>query len=151
MTNPNDRRPPNPNHHPPHQSYDDQADPWIVEPETQREKQRLAHESARNTKVRKATLFDKFVQAVIFLVAALELLLGLRFLLRLTAANPDNTFANVIYGLSEPFVAPFSTLFVSPTFDGSLYIFDINLLVAMAAYLALLVLFLGLMRVIADQ
>lgn len=31
-------------------------------------------------------------------------------------------------------MAPFSTLFVSPTADGDRYIFDVNLLVAMLAY-----------------
>ncbi|NJN20256.1 MAG: hypothetical protein HC812_02365 [Leptolyngbya sp. RL_3_1] len=91
------------------------------------------------------------MQGVIYAVAALEALLGLRFLLRLTAANPDNTFSSVIYGLSQPFVNPFSTLFISPTFNGSLNIIDVNVLVAMAAYLALLVLFLGLLRIVFEN
>lgn len=151
MSYPNDPRPPeHPPEYPPHNSPN-QADPWGVDPEAQRERQRLAQEAARHTKAEKATLLDKFVRGVIYLVAALEVLLGLRFLLRLTAANPDNLFAGVIYGLSEPFVDPFSTLFISPTFNGSLNIFDVNVLVAMSAYLALLALFLGLIRVFFDN
>jgi uncharacterized protein YggT (Ycf19 family) len=38
-------------------------------------------------------------------------ILGLRFLLSLLGANPTNAFANVIYRLSRPFVAPFYGLF----------------------------------------
>ncbi|MDB9529166.1 YggT family protein [Oscillatoria sp. CS-180] len=151
MAHPEDSRHPKP--HPqnlPHTSGN-QQDPWGADPEDQHERQRLAQEAARHTKARKSTLLDKFVRGVIYLVAALEVLLGLRFLLRFTAANPDNTFAGFIYNLSQPFVNPFSTLFISPTFDGSRYIFDVNVLVAMAAYLALLALFLGLMRVFFDQ
>ncbi len=58
----------------------------------------------------------------------------LRFILRVTGANPDNTFAQFIYNLSAPFVAPFSTLFVSPTADGGANIFDVNLLIAIVVY-----------------
>jgi YggT family protein len=150
MSNPNDYRPPEQT--PPYSPHNPpEADPWGVDPEVQRERQRLAQEAARHTKVRKATALDKFVRAVIYLVAALEILLGLRFLLRLTAANPDNTFAGFIYTLSQPFVNPLSTLFISPTFNGNANIFDVNVLVAMAAYLALLALFLGLVRVFTDR
>lgn len=126
-------------------------EPWGVNPEAQQERQQLAQEAARHTKAQKSTALDKFVRGIVYLVAALEVLLGLRFLLRLTAANPDNTFAGFVYSLSQPFINPFSTLFISPTFNGSKNIFDVNVLVAMAAYLALLALFLGLIRVFVDR
>lgn len=152
MTYPNDphdrNRPPQ---QPPHSS--DQPYAW-QEPHDSaslEERQRLAQEAARHTKARKLTALDIFVRAVIFLVSALELLLALRFILRLSGANPDNAFANGIYQISEPFVRPFSTLFISPTFNGSQNIFDVNLLVAMAAYLALLALFLGAVHVFSDR
>lgn len=152
MSNPNDYRPPEQRSpHPPQNNLAEHSDPWGQDPEAQRERQRLAQEAARHTKAQKLTLLDKFVRGVIYLVVALEVLLGLRFLLRLTAANPDNTFADFIYALSQPFVGPFSTLFISPTFDGNLHIFDVNVLVAMAAYLALLALFLGLVQVFTDR
>ncbi|MEM6521171.1 MAG: YggT family protein [Cyanobacteria bacterium P01_C01_bin.70] len=120
-------------------------------PAGQHERQQLAQEAARHTKARKLTALDMFVRGIIFLVTALELLLALRFILRLSGANSDNTFASGIYGLSQPFVNPFSTLFISPTFGGSQNIFDVNLLVAMAAYLALLALFLGLVHVFSER
>lgn len=114
------------------------------------EKQQLQRQVVRHRQARQVTILDKFVQGVMYLVGALQILLGLRFLLRLTAANPENTFAEVIYGLSDPFVTPFSTLFISPTFNGSRHIFDLNILVAMAAYLALLGLLLGLIQIFRD-
>jgi YggT family protein len=149
MAQPNPPSPPEPNHHSP--ASPNGHDPWGEDPQVQRDRQRLAQEAARHTKARKATVLDKFVQGILYLVAALEVLLALRFMLRLTAANPDNTFASVIYGLSRPFVQPFSTLFISPTFNGSLHILDLNVLVAMAAYMALLALFLGFLRIAFDN
>ncbi|MGA7935939.1 MAG: YggT family protein, partial [Kovacikia sp.] len=67
-------------------------------------------------------------------VGLLEVLLILRFVLRLTGANAQNTFAQFIYNLSEPFVAPFSTLFISPTVRDGVNIFDVNLMVAIVVY-----------------
>lgn len=46
----------------------------------------------------------------------------------------QNEFARLINNLSAPFVAPFSTLFVSPTFGGGTYIFDVNILIAIVTY-----------------
>lgn len=116
-----------------------------------REQHRLRREASRHAQARRVTIAEKFTQTIVYLVGALELLLGLRFLLRLTAANPDNTFASIIYQFSEPFVRPFSTLFISPTFNGSAHIFDVNLLVAMAAYLALLMLVIWFVQILVSE
>ena len=61
-------------------------------------------------------------------------LLGIRFLLRLFGANTQNEFARLINNLSAPFIAPFSTLFISPTFGGGAYIFDVNIAISVVAY-----------------
>ncbi len=45
-------------------------------------------------------------------------LIGLRFLLKLMAANPANPFAALIYFLSAPFVAIFVGLTPTPSFEG---------------------------------
>jgi len=151
MTHPNDRRPADAQPPKPHQPSQQRSDAWGDQEGHSHERQQLAHEAARHTKARRATVLDKIEQIIIYLVIALEVLLSLRFLLRLTAANPDNTFAGAIYAMSRPFVNPFSTLFISPTFDGSRHIFDVNILVAMTAYLALLALVLGLLRVLFED
>src|SRR5665213_1979653 len=46
-----------------------------------------------------------------FIAGVLIVLLALRFVLVLLGANPANGFANFIYSVSHPFVAPFFGLF----------------------------------------
>ncbi len=46
-----------------------------------------------------------------FIAGVIEVLLGLRFLLAALGANPANGFADFIYNVSHPFVAPFFNLF----------------------------------------
>ena len=45
-------------------------------------------------------------------------LIGLRFLLKLLAANPDNPFAALVYFLTRPFLAIFVGLTPTPSFQG---------------------------------
>lgn len=62
-------------------------------------------------------------------------LIGLRFLLKLMAANPDNPFAALIYFLSRPFIAIFVGLTPTPSFAGiQIEFFD---LIAILVYLLL--------------
>lgn len=52
------------------------------------------------------------IQRIIYFLGGVILaLIGLRILLSLLGANQDNTFADLIYNLSYPFVAPFFGLF----------------------------------------
>ena len=46
----------------------------------------------------------------------------------------QNTFAQFIYNLSDPFIAPFSTLLISPVAGGGANVFDINVLIAIIVY-----------------
>lgn len=116
-----------------------------------REYQRLRFEQDRLDKARRRATASYLIRTIAYLLAALQVLLGLRFFLRLTAANAENAFASVIYGLSNPFVAPFSTLFVSPTLGGNAHIFDVNLLTAMLAYMVLGLLAIWLVRVLFSR
>ena len=83
--------------------------------------------SRRNTALRKVVSF------IYYLAGALEILLFLRFILRISGANPENLVAKFIYVLSNPFVAPFSTLFQTPAFDPQ-HTFDISALIAIGVY-----------------
>jgi len=65
-------------------------------------------------------------------VGLLEVLLGLRFVLKLIAANPDSGFAAFIYGITGPFIAPFALLVGTPTAGG--IILEVTTLIAMAVY-----------------
>lgn len=73
----------------------------------------------------------------------LEILLGLRFMLKLIAANPDSGFAAFIYGITGPFIAPFALLIGTPT-SGSI-ILEVTTLIAMGIYALI---FWGVMHVI---
>jgi hypothetical protein len=48
----------------------------------------------------------------------LEGLIGLRFMLKLMAANPANPFASLVYFLTSPFLWMFQGLTRTPTFEG---------------------------------
>ncbi|QDZ40100.1 YggT family protein [Euhalothece natronophila Z-M001] len=78
-----------------------QADAKKVQ-QRQAEAQRLREEERELAKAQRLTLIRKSTQTIAYLVVALETLLGLRFILLITGANPENLFANFIYSLSEP-------------------------------------------------
>jgi len=52
-------------------------------------------------------------------VGILEILLGLRFMLKLIGANPGSGFAGFIYGITGAFTAPFNSLLGTPAVDGA--------------------------------
>lgn len=114
------------------------------------ERDRLREERHRTEVSQQILVADRAIRVISYLVGALLILLTLRFFLRLSGANPENTFANFIYGFSEPFVSPFSTLFVSPTNATGTTIFDVNLLVAMMVYAILGWLAIRLVRTIFE-
>ena len=62
----------------------------------------------------------------------LEILLGLRVMLKLIGANPDSGFAVFIYGITKPFLAPFTALVGTPQSGGM--ILEVTTLIAMAVY-----------------
>ena len=70
------------------------------------------------------------------ILGVLEILLGLRFVLHLIAANPGSGFAGFIYGITGVFVAPFNGLIGTPVSGGNTL--EVTTLIAMAVY-ALLV------------
>jgi YggT family protein len=65
-------------------------------------------------------------------VGLLEIFLGLRFALKLIAANPASGFAAFIYGVTGPFIAPFALLIGTPTSGG--IILELTTLIAMSIY-----------------
>jgi YggT family protein len=91
-------------------------------------------------------LVTRIIWAVLGL---LESLLGLRFLLKLIAANPDSGFAVVIYGITGPFIAPFALLVGTPTAGG--VIFEATTLIAMAIYALLFWGIVSVVRIAVDR
>jgi len=74
-------------------------------------------------------------RAVWYVAGILLFVLGLRFVLSLLGANRSNGFADFVYSISHPFVAPFFSLF-NYNLDYGVSRFEIFTLVAMAVYAA---------------
>lgn len=66
------------------------------------------------------------------LLGMLEILLGLRFILKLIGANPASGFSVFIYGITGLFVAPFNALIGTPSMGAMS--FEATTLIAMAVY-----------------
>lgn len=95
---------------------------------------RVTTETADNQRVVAATTGTSTAERVIYYIMGVLLaLLAFRFVLSLLGANRDNGFANLIYSLSYPFVAPFFGLFGYDVQYGVAR-FEIETLVAMAVY-----------------
>lgn len=50
-----------------------------------------------------------------YILGLIEALLALRFIMKLAGANPNNGFVDLIYSISGVLVAPFQTIFGTPT------------------------------------
>lgn len=66
------------------------------------------------------------------ILAFLEILMILRFILRFIGANPQSGFAMFMYGITGLFVGPFNGLIATPTFEGAPL--EVTTLIAMAVY-----------------
>jgi hypothetical protein len=71
-------------------------------------------------------------QIVWYILGLLEALLAFRFALKLLGANPAAGFTAFIYGFSQPFAAPFLSVFKITWVSGS--IFEWTTLLAMVVY-----------------
>jgi len=71
-------------------------------------------------------------QVVWYILGILECLLAFRFVLKLLGANPTAGFSSFIYGVSQPFAAPFLNVFKVSKVEGS--IFEWTTLLAMIVY-----------------
>lgn len=108
----------------------------------------LRQEEKRLGTAKRSNIFTWIVNSIFWLAGVVEVLLGMRFFLRLLGANRENSFSQLINNLSAPFIAPFSTLFISPTSGTGDYIFDVNIVIAIIAYALLSYLAVSLVRFI---
>src|SRR5581483_105932 len=73
------------------------------------------------------------IRLINFLFGLLEVILLLRFIFRLLAANQYSPFVAFLYNLSYPFVAPFKGIFTDPgLLNGS--VLEVSTIVAMIVY-----------------
>lgn len=74
--------------------------------------------------------------AVWYIVGLIEILLGLRFILKLLGANPSSGFVNLIYTITNVLTAPFDSIFgvTRPEAGNVSSIFEPSILVAALVY-----------------
>ena len=82
--------------------------------------------------VERRAMLDRVSQIIWFAAGLLEAALGLRIVFRLLEANEASGFVRFIYGLTDPFVAPFNGIFADPAADGA--VLDTAAVVAMIIY-----------------
>lgn len=78
-------------------------------------------------------MFSSVLRSLVtVIVGVVWSILGLRFLLRLFGANPENGFVNWIYETSGEILGPFRGIFPSANLEG--FVFDFTALFAMLVY-----------------
>jgi YggT family protein len=74
-----------------------------------------------------------WVNGIYLVLAVIEGLIAIRFVLKLLAANPQAGFAKLIYGVTDPLLAPFTGLLGNPVSNSGNQ-FEVTSIVAMAVY-----------------
>ena len=74
----------------------------------------------------------RVTQLVYWIFGLIEGLIAIRFVLKALGANPSAGFAQLIYGITAPLVAPFYGLFGNPTAQGS--VLEVHSIVALIVY-----------------
>ncbi|OGG57055.1 hypothetical protein A3D71_02755 [Candidatus Kaiserbacteria bacterium RIFCSPHIGHO2_02_FULL_55_20] len=68
-----------------------------------------------------------------FAIVAVELLLGLRVILRFLGANPATGFVSWLYSITEQLLSPFAAAFPAAVYDG-MYVVEFSAISAMIIY-----------------
>ena len=96
-----------------------------------------------------ATSRSRAIRAVWFAACVIDVILGLRFLLKLFGASPQSEFVSLVYLLSAPLVAPFRGIF--PNAGRGVFVLEPAALVALAIYPLLAGGVVGLIRILATR
>ena len=67
-----------------------------------------------------------------FIVGVIDVLIAIRFFMKLLGASTQSSFVNFVYGVTSPLVAPFHGIF--PNSGSSANIFESGSLVALVVY-----------------
>jgi uncharacterized membrane protein len=97
---------------------------------------------------RRMGLFQ-LTRILLTVLGVLEILLGIRFVLHLIAANAASGFAQFIYGVSGLFIAPFTGLVGTPTSGGTTL--EVTTLIAMAIYALFFWIVLRIIPIVVDR
>lgn len=92
---------------------------------------------------------SRIVQLITYMFTVIEILIALRFVLRLLGGNAANPFVAFIYTFSYPFVFPFLSVFRAPRITTGVSVFEIGSLFAILIYLMLNYLIVKLIRILS--
>lgn len=118
-----------------------------MQPAVQKDREAAKAHAQIETEQRQALI--KISQLIWLGFGVLEGLLGLRILLKLIAANPQSPFANLVYQVTKPFLAPFIGLTPTPAANG--VVLEINAIIALFVYALISVLVERLIRIIFSR
>lgn len=106
-------------------------------------------EMVDNVEARRST--SNWISGLVYFVfGVIEILIALRILLKLIAANPDSGFTQFIYGVTGPFVAPFRNIVGEPsTTTGN--VFEISSVLAIIVYLLISWIIVKLLQLLIDR
>ncbi len=93
--------------------------------------------------------FSMAVQIIWGVLGLLEILLGLRFILKLIGANTISGFAQLIYGITNLFVAPFDLLVGTPASGGM--VLEVTTFIAMCIYALIFWGIVYVIRIVAER
>lgn len=92
---------------------------------------------------------ERVCQIVYLVFGVIEVLIAIRFLLKLLAANPDAGFSSFMYGITEPFVAFFQGVFPTPVSRGS--VLELSSVLAIIVYALLAYIIVRVIRIAARR
>jgi len=92
---------------------------------------------------------SRVVQAIYLIFGVIEALILIRIVLKALGANPTAGFAQFIYGVTAPLVAPFAGLFGNPQANGSTL--EVHSIVAIIVYALVAWLLARLARLVLDD
>ena len=92
---------------------------------------------------------SRVVQAIYLVFGVIEALILIRFVLKALEANPTAGFAQFIYAVTAPLVAPFAGLFGNPQASGSTL--EVHSVVALIVYALVAWLLARLARLLLDD
>lgn len=104
----------------------------------------------RDVAAERRLVYFQITRIVWTILGLVEILLGLRFVLMLIAANPESGFGALIYSISGVLTAPFAGLVTTPVSSGG-NVLEVTTLIAMAVYALLFWIIVRVIAIAADR
>lgn len=93
---------------------------------------------------------DWLTGLVSLLIGVVAILIAIRIVLKLLAANTESGFTRFIYGITGPLVGPFQNIFGTPSTESGA-VFEVSSILAIAVYLLLGWLLTRLLLLVIDR